>query len=841
MSLEQGPDARRRRAGLPNGSQAPPRANGSNNPGVGAAQAAARAELRRRRASAYRHLRTPRKRGRALRIVLVAITVFAAIGAGTVGAVFAGYNAYKGQLPDAATISDMEPQIDTSVLDSAGGLIHVFHNESYRHIHVDLPGMSPYFKEAIVAIEDHNFYTEGSWDLARLVELGIADVTHRGAALQGGSTITEQLAKISLYGGADPPQSIDYKIKEIVLGNEIALNFTKNEILDMYVNRIFYGNFAVGIGSAAQLYFLKPASQLDLAQAAMLAGLPQSPSAYNPLIHDANETVNPLAKSRQKAVLQAMQANGYITQAAGVAAFAEPLTFHVWTASEPNLDLDFVDYLETYLNANFPQYASPGGYVIHTTVDQAKQDLAYSTVHNLVAKERVAENMGDGALVSLDPQNGEVLAMVGTWNYADPHFGQENEAAAVQLNMGSTTKLFTYTTAISSTKFTMTTPILDSSYKFPIPGAAPYSPFDDDRHTHGVCELRLCLGNSFNIPAVKTEYATGTQYIANTELAMGVQSLNQNCHFNGQTYVNWPSTTQWAATLGSLTCGITLLDLADGAATLGDLGVQHNPMPVTSIAAQATNQTVWTYDPAGAGHQVIPANVAYIMDEITSNDNNRIREFGRNGYLTLGSRRVSAKTGTADFFMDNLTVGWTPNLLTAVWVGNGQRSCLQNKDRNYMAAQIRRGNVIQPGEVDNTYPFSPHDLAHYGLKPADPSYPDCGHLDGIVSGYSGAAPIWHAYMSAALKGVPLTWYKQPADVVVGPGGGPGDDANFYLPGTQPGASTNCTYYGPTPLPTQTCTYAGPSQAPPPPSPNPSPNPSPGPSPTPTPVPTPPTH
>ena len=269
----------------------------------------------------------------------------------------------------------------------------------------------------------------------------------------------------------------------------------------------------------------------------MLAGLPQSPSAYNPLVHDPNELVNPRAKSRQKAVLQAMQASGFITQAQGVAAFAEPLTFHSWNdqVSEPNLDLDFIDYLQTYLNANFPQYANPGGYEIHTTIDQAKQNLAYSTVHNLVAKERFAENMGDGALVSLNPQNGEVIAMVGTWNYLDPYFGQVNEAAAVQLNMGSTTKLFTYTAAIASTKFTMTTPILDARYNFPTPGnPSGYNPYDDDRRTHGVCELKLCLGNSFNIPAVKTEYATGTQYIANTELAMGVKSLDQNCGPNGQ-------------------------------------------------------------------------------------------------------------------------------------------------------------------------------------------------------------------------------------------------------------------------------------------------------------------
>ena len=194
---------------------------------------------------------------------------------------------------------------------------------------------------------------------------------------------------------------------------------------------------------------------------------------------------------------------------------------------------------------------------------------------------------------------------------------------------------------------------------------------------------------------------------------------------------------------------------------------------------------------------------------------------------------MSAKTGTADFFMDNLTVGWTPNLLTAVWVGNAQRSCLQPKDYSYVKNQIARGNTVE-GTSDYTYPYSPRDLAHWGLKPQYTDFPDCGHLDGVVSGYSGAAPIWHAYMSAALKGVPDTWYKQPADVVVGTTGGSGDDADFYLPGTQPGANTNCTYYGPVALPTQTCTYAGPSQAPPPPT-NPSPNPSPGPPPTPLPT------
>jgi membrane peptidoglycan carboxypeptidase len=780
------------------------RTSGVVNPDANAARSAARAALRRRRASAYRHLRQPPRRRHVLRVVLIMISVVAALGAGTVGAVFAGYNAYKSQLPSPSTITGMGFPIDTDVYDASGDLLHVFNGSGYRHVHTALAEISPLFKEAIVAVEDRHFYTEGSLDFARVVESGIADITHSGSTLQGASTITEQLAKLSLYGGASPPQSINYKIKEIVLGNEVALNFTKDQILEMYVNRIFYGNDAVGIGSAAELYFLKPASQLDLAQAAMLAGLPQSPSADDPLVHASNQPVNPLAKARQKQVLQAMVTNGDVTQTQAAAAYAEKLTFHSWTESEPNLDPDFVSYLEGWLSTNFPEAIDPGGYLIHTTLDPVKQNLAYTTVHAQVAKERAAENMRDGALVSLDPQNGEILAMVGTWNFADPYIGQVN-MTDVPINLGSTTKLFTYTAAIASTKFAMTTPILDDYYKFPIPGSAPYSPYDDDRRTHGVCELKLCLGNSFNIPAVKTEYATGTQYIANVELAMGAKSINQNCRINGQTYVNWPTPDQWAATLGSLTCGVDLIDLADGAATLADLGVQHNPMPVTSIVSEATGHTVWQYNAAAAGRQVIPANVAYIMDEITSNDNNRIREFGRNGYLTLNPRRVSAKTGTSDYYMDNLTVGWTPTLLTAVWVGSGTRSCLQPKDAAYMEKQIQRGNIIEAGEVDATYPFSPSDLRHYGLTPING---DCGHLDGVVSGYSGASPIWHIYMSAALKGVPDTWFARPPDVIAT---GPGDDANFYLPGTQPGASTNCTYYGPVPLPTQTCTYAGPSQ------------------------------
>ena len=421
-------------------------------------------------------------------------------------------------------------------------------------------------------------------------------------------------------------------------------------------------------------------------------------------------------------------------------------------------------------------------------------------------------NMHDAALVNLDPKTGEVLAMVGAANYNDPWSGQVN-FANWPIIPGSTIKLFTYTSAIASGKFNMTTPIVDAPYAFPLGNGATYSPFDYDRHWHGTCELKACLGNSFNMPAVKVEYSLGIDYVSNMEIAMGVKSI-------GDPH-NRPAPTQWAATLGSLSQGIKLVELADGAATIADMGVQHDPMPVTKIIDNLSGRTIFKYDPIAAGRRVVPDNVAFIMNEITSNDNNRLREFGAHGPLTLGDRRVSAKTGTADQFLDNLTVGWTPDLLTAVWVGNGTKNCLQPKDYQAMDRFIAHGNTVEPDQVDHTYWYSPRDVKHYGFTPINGN---CGHLDGgLVSGYSGAAPIWHQFMDSALKGTPKDWYARPADVVAS---GAGDDANFFLPGIQ-NPTSGCFYWGPAADPSNPCTYSGtsppagyvaPAPAPPPPPP-----------------------
>jgi membrane peptidoglycan carboxypeptidase len=748
---------------------------------------------RRRRA----HLRQPRPH-RKLRILLIATLVLASVSGGLVAAAFIAYASYRTQLPDAATVAAMEPPLDSHLFDSRGNLIAVLNEgtvnsgstaDSSRHVHASLDNISQYARLATIDVEDRHFYSEGSWDLPRLVKAGWDNL--RGTNTSGASTITEQLAKISFFNS--PQRSLDYKIKEIVLGNEIDANFTKNQILEMYLNRVPYGNHATGIETAAELYFFKAAKDLDLAQASMLAGLPQSPSVYNPLNVATGQTVNPLAKDRQKVVLDAMVSNGDITQKQAEAAYVEPLTFHSWRESQPNVYPSITDYVTSWLTDRYGSaFINPGGWDIYATVNPDLQKAAETSLHDGIAKIRDAHNAGDGALVNIDPKTGKVLAMVGAWDYSDPTIGQTNMAVRAR-SPGSAIKLFTYTAAIASHQYTMTTPIVDAPISVAVPNSTPYQPQNYDRRYHGTCALKSCFGNSLNVPAVKVEVATGVPYITSLEVAAGITTY-ATPYPNGA-----PCATCYSATLGGFP--VTPLELADGAATLADLGVHHDPSPVDHIVVRDTGQKLFTLNPDSTARRVVPENVAYIVDQITSNDANRVMDFGAHGPLTLPDRRVSAKTGTAEFFNDNWTIGWTPDMVTAVWVGNPYGSCLRPQDRTTLQNAINRGHVLFSG-MDITYPFSPEDLAQYGLKPLNSA---CGHLDNS-DGVTGAAPIWHADMVAATAGFDKTsWYTMPKDVVQSGGG---DNPDLFLPNT----TGSPIFNGP-------CYYWGPAGTPPPPGPN----------------------
>ncbi|HEX3630236.1 MAG TPA: penicillin-binding transpeptidase domain-containing protein, partial [Candidatus Dormibacteraeota bacterium] len=341
------------------------------------------------------------------------------------------------------------------------------------------------------------------------------------------------------------------------------------------------------------------------------------------------------------------------------------------------------------------------------------QHMAEQVVRDQIAQKGNFYNFHDAALVSEDPRTGEILAMVGGDDYNRP--GGWINMADTTRQPGSTFKIFTYTAAIASRKFNMITPILDAPLVFPtwggVSGFAPYIPLNYDIKYHGVLPLKVAMGNSLNIPAIKTELRVGIPNVLDMARRMGVTHLNQP-----------DDNYSLSLTLGGYE--VTPLDMLTGASTLADMGVRHMPAPIVSIK-DAAGHDIFSYDATKNAYQAITPQVAYIMAAIMSDDRNRCMEFGCHGDLTLPGRHVAAKTGTTQDFHDNWTLGFTPTLATAVWVGN-----------------------------PNNQPLSHNST-------------------GIV----GAAPIWHKYMQQALAGTPDQWYAQPSglDKI-------GD--NVFLPGTE---------------------------------------------------------
>ncbi|HEY9288911.1 MAG TPA: transglycosylase domain-containing protein, partial [Candidatus Dormibacteraeota bacterium] len=525
---------------------------------------------------------------------------------------------------------------------------------------------------------------------------------------QGGSTISQQLVK-QVFIGPHPAPTIQRKVKEAVLAVDLNRRYSKTQILEMYLNTIYYGSQSYGIEAAARGYFHTTSHDLTLGQAAMLAGLPQAPTQNSPLINPVT------AKLRQAEVLDSMVAQKMITAEQALTAKNEQLQYFYPTNSlqAPH----FVDYVlqvladQFHIRANDPKDRK--GYRVYTTLDLGLQQKAERIVANQIASKGGYYNFHDGALVSMDPKTGQVLAMVGGANYYAPG-GQYNMATHTR-QPGSSFKIFTYTAAIESRKVNMVTSILDQPMVFPLGGGTdglkPYAPLNYDKRYHGTVPLKIAMGNSLNIPAIKTELVTGIPAVLDVARRMGVTSLNQPDANYGI-----------SLTLGGYE--VSPLDMVTGASTLATLGVRHRPAPVLHIQDGLGN-TVFNYDPAKNEFRAVSQQVAYIIGAIMSDDRNRCMEFGCGGDLTLPGRHVGAKTGTTQDFRDNWTVGFTPSLATAVWVGNTDFVPLANNST------------------------------------------------GIV----GAAPIWHQFMMEALAQTPDEWYAMPAGVdQVG--------GNYYLPGTE---------------------------------------------------------
>jgi membrane peptidoglycan carboxypeptidase len=606
-------------------------------------------------------------------------------------------------LPPVTNIAPRGLPQDLLLYDRHGNLLADIANQGNHRIVVPLGAISPLMVAATIAIEDRTFYQNSGIDLVAIGRAALDDLSHR-QFVQGGSTITQQLAK-QLFLGPNAPATLQRKLREAILAIQLTHRFTKNQILESYLNTIYYGNQAYGVEAAAQAYFHTSASKLTLAQASLLAGVPRSPSAYNPITH------LPAARQRQVEVLAAMVRQGDVSQADAAKAAVVPL--QVFPPTNTVTASHFVDYVLTTLRQQFHVTPGTAGAVkVVTSLDLTLQQDAERAVQAQVAGPGRYYNFHDAALVSMDPKTGEVLAMVGgvTSNQAS---GKINMAVSPTRQVGSAFKIFTYTAAIESAKLNMVSPILDAPLKFPIggPNNTPYAPTNYDGLWHGILPLKMVLGNSLNIPGIKAELWTGIPAVLDMARRMGVTTLTQPDANYG------PSLT-----LGAYP--VPVLDMAVGASTLGDMGVRHTPAPILSIT-DAFGRTAYTYEPSKNAFQAVSPQVAFIMAAMLSDDRNRCLEFGCGGDLTLPGRQVAAKTGTSQEFRDNWTLGFTPSLTTAVWVGN----------------------------PDNT------PLSHSST--------------GIV----GAAPIWHQFMKTALQGVPNEWYPMPSGLdQIG--------NNYFLPGTE---------------------------------------------------------
>jgi 1A family penicillin-binding protein len=618
-----------------------------------------------------------------------------ALGLGALLVILAGL-LYVGLLsdlpPPGALITRASPDT-TKIYDRNGQLLYeILDPRAGRRTRVSLNELPVNLQHAVVAVEDGNFYEHPGVDPVGIARALVADI-RAGRIVAGGSTITQQLARELLLSKEESDsQTITRKIREAVLALRLTQAYPKDTILEMYLNEMYFGNLAYGAQAAAQTYFAKPARDLDLAESALLAGMIQSPAAYDPLVHfDA-------AKARQKVALDLMVKHGYITSAAAQVAYAEPLHFKPASSQAILRAPHFVNYVRDLLEEEYgAEKVNHGGLRVVTTLDLNLQERAEQIVKdNLQELQRRTRqegapdyNLHDAALVALDPHTGEILAMVGSADYFDDSIDGAVNVALANRQPGSAIKPITYATAFAE-DYTPATVLSDVPTTFQTKEHEPYAPENYDQTWHGPISLRTALATSSNMVAVKVLDHVGLNAMIKTAKALGISTFDDSDRFGL-----------------SLTLGggeVKLLELTAAYAAFDNQGRRVEPMAILSVNGARS-------EVGGEQSQAVSPQVAYLITSILSDDSARIPAFGEDSVLNL-TRPAAAKTGTTTDFRDNWTVGYTPDLVVGVWAGNA------NNDPMYKISGVTGAAPIW------------HDFMEEALKNTAPH--DFPRPDGIV-------------------------------------------------------------------------------------------------------------
>jgi 1A family penicillin-binding protein len=527
--------------------------------------------------------------------------------------------------------------------------------EDKNRIPVDIKDIPDSLKEATIATEDKNFYSHGGFSVWSIFR-SLVKSTLTGSRLAGGSTLTQQLVKNVLL---TQERSFTRKIKEVILAVEIERRYTKDEILEMYLNESPYGGTFWGVQSAAKGYFDKDANELTLVESAILAGLPQSPSRYSPItgIKDAY-------KGRTKSVLRRMREEKYITKAQEEKALKdlEKVKFkkNALAIQAPH----FVFYVRELIAEQFGEKILDQGIKVKTTLDlkvqKQAQKIAFDQIEDL--KNFKATN---ASVVAIDSTNGHILTMVGSYDYSDEKFGRFNVATAHR-QPGSAVKPFTYATAFQQ-GYTPASIIMDVETEFPNQGGKSYIPSNYDGKFRGPVHYRRALANSLNIPAVKVLAQVGVRNMMQTAYDMGVKSSE-------------PTDENIKRVGLSITLGggeTTLLDLTNGFSTFARGGKHVEPIAILEIRDHKNKVIYKAKDPKP--EQVISEDISFLISHILSDNNARSETFGTNSYLHIPGNTVAVKTGTTNDLRDNWTVGYTNSVTVGTWVGNNDNSPMNSR------------------------------------------------------------------------------------------------------------------------------------------------------------------
>lgn len=582
------------------------------------------------------------------------------------------YAWYAKDLPDPNTLLTRDVELSTKIYDRTGEhLLYEIAGDEKRTL-VTLDDIPDYLEHAVIAAEDRNFYEHHG-----VAFKGILRAVIFGGSRGGGSTITQQLVKNAILSNE---QTLTRKAKEIILSLALERNFSKEEILQMYFNEIPYGSTNYGIESASRSYFSKNVSDLTLGEAATLAGLPQLPTTY---------LNNPdLLKARRDWILDSMAEFGYITQSEADVAKTEDNTI---TVDVDNIDAPhFVLWVKEQLVERYGERAvEQDGLKVITTLDYDKQKIAEEDLQQRVAELGPTHGFNNAGLVAMDPKTGEILAMVGSKDYFDDTIQGQVNVALRPLQPGSSFKPIVYAAAFEK-GYTPNTLLWDVHTTFQTE-TGTYTPYNYNvSMENGPITLRKALQGSLNIPAVKLLYLVGVQ-----------RALDFAERIGGYTTFEDRSNFGLAIVLGG--AEVKLLEHTAAYATFADNGKYHEPVSILNVEdAEGTVLDTWKAE-EHPGEQVVDSNITAMMSNVLSDNASRTYVFGNNPYLTMGSRPVALKTGTTNENKDAWTMGYTPSLVTGVWVGN----------------------------TDGT------------------------KMKASADGSRVAAPIWHDFMSAALEGTSI--------------------------------------------------------------------------------------